>query len=309
MENGTGTTPAREPGTYAGEPGRRALVIGAGIGGLTAAAGLAARGWHVTVLERSPTLEPVGAAISLAPNGQRALDRVGVGDAVRDLAAWQGSGGLRAPDGRWLARTSSEEAGERYGDNLVLLHRSTLIDLLRARLPEDAVRVDAAAEVTDPGAADDPRRPARVRTATGELTADLVVAADGIGSATRRLLFPDHPGPEYAGFTTWRIMVPAPAEPFAPHETWAAAPCGAATRSTTAPSTPTRPPPSPKAATPRTNAPSCSAASATGTTPCPPCSRRPHRRASCATTSATCAGRSPPTTAAGSPSSGTPPTP
>lgn len=111
MENGTGTTPAREPGTPAGEPGRRALVIGAGIGGLTAAAGLAARGWHVTVLERSPTLEPVGAAISLAPNGQRALDRVGVGDAVRDLAAWQGSGGLRAPDGRWLARTSSEEAG------------------------------------------------------------------------------------------------------------------------------------------------------------------------------------------------------
>ncbi|MER7320552.1 FAD-dependent oxidoreductase [Streptomyces albidoflavus] len=220
MENGTGTTPARKPGTSAGEPGRRALVIGAGIGGLTAAAGLAARGWHVTVLERSPTLEPVGAAISLAPNGQRALDRVGVGDAVRDLAAWQGSGGLRAPDGRWLARTSSEEAGERYGDNLVLLHRSTLIDLLRARLPEDAVRVDAAAEVTDPGAADDPRRPARVRTATGELTADLVVAADGIGSATRRLLFPDHPGPEYAGFTTWRIMVPAPAEPFAPHETW-----------------------------------------------------------------------------------------
>ncbi|WP_315904644.1 hypothetical protein [Streptomyces sp. CBG33] len=59
-----------------------------------------------------------------------------------------------------------------------------------------------------------------MRTATGELTADLVVAADGIGSATRRLLFPDHPGPEYAGFTTWRIMVPAPAEPFAPHETW-----------------------------------------------------------------------------------------
>ncbi|MGW4974531.1 FAD-dependent oxidoreductase, partial [Streptomyces albidoflavus] len=54
MENGTGTTPAREPGTSAGEPGRRALVIGAGIGGLTAAAGLAARGWHVTVLERSP---------------------------------------------------------------------------------------------------------------------------------------------------------------------------------------------------------------------------------------------------------------
>ncbi|MEU0067763.1 FAD-dependent oxidoreductase, partial [Streptomyces albidoflavus] len=77
MENGTGTTPAQDQGTSGGEPGRRALVIGAGIGGLTAAAGLADRGWQVTVLERSATLEPVGAAISLAPNGQRALDRVG----------------------------------------------------------------------------------------------------------------------------------------------------------------------------------------------------------------------------------------
>ncbi|CAM5291414.1 monooxygenase [Streptomyces diastaticus subsp. diastaticus] len=220
MENGNGTAPVHDPASAPGEPGRRALVVGAGIGGLTVAAGLADRGWHVTVLERSASLEPVGAAISLAPNGQRALDRVGVGNAVRALAAWQGSGGLRAPDGRWLARTTSEEAGERYGDSLVLLHRATLIDLLRARLPEDAVRTGSAAEVVDPGAADDPRRPARVRTATGELAADLVVAADGIGSATRRRLFPGHPGPVYAGFTTWRLMVPAPAEPFPPHETW-----------------------------------------------------------------------------------------
>lgn len=36
----------------------------------------------------------------------------------------------------------------------------------------------------------------------------------------RRALFPDHPGPSYAGFTTWRIVVPAPERPFAPHETW-----------------------------------------------------------------------------------------
>ncbi|MFC7466935.1 FAD-dependent oxidoreductase [Actinomadura keratinilytica] len=111
MENGTGTTPAHDQGTSGGEPGRRALVIGAGIGGLTAAAGLADRGWQVTVLERSATLEPVGAAISLAPNGQRALDRVGVGDAVRSLAAWQGSGGLRAPtDAGWPAPAARRPA-------------------------------------------------------------------------------------------------------------------------------------------------------------------------------------------------------
>ena len=43
-------------------------------------------------------------------------------------------------------------------------------------------------------------------TTAGELEADLVVAADGIGSASRSALFPDHPGPRYAGFTTWRLL-------------------------------------------------------------------------------------------------------
>lgn len=78
----------------------RAIVIGGGIGGLAAAAALHQRGWAVTVLERAPALDPVGAAISLAPNALRALDVLGVGDEIRDLAAWQGDGGLRTPGGR-----------------------------------------------------------------------------------------------------------------------------------------------------------------------------------------------------------------
>ncbi|TVL89840.1 FAD-dependent monooxygenase [Streptomyces sp. SAJ15] len=195
----------------------RAVVIGAGIGGLTAAAALHHQGWQVTVLERAATLEPVGAGISLAANAQRALDTIGVGDEVRALAAWQGTGGVRTPGGRWLSRTDSAAATARFGGDLVLLHRATLAGLLAARLPDGAVRTGIAAQLADPGAAD---RPARVTTADGELEAELVVGADGINSAVRRALFPDHPGPVYAGFTTWRMVVPAPARPFAPHETW-----------------------------------------------------------------------------------------
>jgi len=46
------------------------------------------------------------------------------------------------------------------------------------------------------------------------------VAADGIHSAVRRALFPDHPGPVYFGFTTWRVVIPVPGVEFASHETW-----------------------------------------------------------------------------------------
>ncbi|MFE5709400.1 FAD-dependent monooxygenase [Streptomyces sp. NPDC056501] len=197
----------------------RAVVIGAGIGGLTAAVALHRNGWQVTVLERAADLAPVGAGIGLAPNSQRALDVIGLGDRVRDLAAWQGDGGMRTPDGRWLARTNARAAAERFGGPLVLLHRATLVEILTSALPDGTVRTGAPASLADPG---DDRRPARLTTPDGDIEAELVVAADGIRSATRHALFPEHPGPRYAGCTTWRVVVPAPARPFAPHETWGA---------------------------------------------------------------------------------------
>ncbi|MFI1098436.1 FAD-dependent monooxygenase [Streptomyces sp. NPDC020917] len=195
----------------------RAVVIGAGVGGLTAAAALHRGGWRVTVLERSPSLEPVGAAIALAPNAQRALDAIELGDEVRALAAWESDGELRAPGGRRLLRIDGAAAIERFGGPTVLLHRATLTDLLASRLPAGRVRTAAAAELADPGAAG---RPALVTAGDQEFEAELVVAADGIHSAARRTLFPGRPGPRYAGFTTWRIITPAPQRPFTPHETW-----------------------------------------------------------------------------------------
>lgn len=195
-----------------------AVVVGSGIGGLTAAVALRQHGWQVTVLERAESLEPVGAGIGLAPNSQRALDVVGLGDEIRGLAAWQGAGGMRNPAGRWLSRTDSSAAAERFGGPLVLVHRATLIDRIARRLPEGTVRTGCPGELADAGTAGG--RPARVTTPDGDIEADLVIGADGIHSAVRRALFPAHPGPAYSGLTTWRVVVPAPELPFEPHETW-----------------------------------------------------------------------------------------
>src|SRR5439155_24201606 len=84
--------------------GGRAVVVGGGIGGLAAAIGLRLIGWEVTVVERAPVLEDVGAGISLHANGIRALDFLGAGEAVRAAARPQYVGGTRTPDGGWLAR-------------------------------------------------------------------------------------------------------------------------------------------------------------------------------------------------------------
>jgi 2-polyprenyl-6-methoxyphenol hydroxylase-like FAD-dependent oxidoreductase len=199
---------------------RRAVVVGAGIGGLTAAVALRRRGWHVTVLERAPVLEPVGAGLGLAPNAVHAFDAIGLGDAVRRMSAVQGHGGLRRADGRWLVRTDLGAVARRFGDPQLMALRADLVGLLVASLPDGALRTGVTVTGVD---GNDPDKPARVTTSAGELEADLVVAPDGIGSRTRAALFPGHPGPRYSGFTAWRFVAPAAALgpiPVESAETW-----------------------------------------------------------------------------------------
>jgi len=178
------------------------VVIGAGIGGLAAAAGLCAAGWDVTACERARSLEPVGVALALAPNGLRALDAIGAGDALRALAVPQELS-IRRCDGRWLMRsTTGRMVSDRFGDPVILLPRAAVIDALAARVPGGVLSL--ATEVTSVESGG--KAAARVATTAGELDADLVVAADGIGSASRSALFAGHPGLRYAGFTTWRLL-------------------------------------------------------------------------------------------------------
>ena len=114
--------------------GGRAVVAGAGIGGLTAAVALRHQGWDVTVLERAPALEPVGAGLGLAPNALHAFDAIGLGEEVRRFAAIQGQGGVRRPDGRWLVRTELGVIAERFGDPQLMVLRADLVGLLASRL-------------------------------------------------------------------------------------------------------------------------------------------------------------------------------
>ena len=59
------------------------LIAGGGIGGLSAALGLAQKGFGVVVLEKSSKLGEIGAGIQLGPNAFHAFDYLGVGDAAR----------------------------------------------------------------------------------------------------------------------------------------------------------------------------------------------------------------------------------
>ncbi|MFI0827995.1 FAD-dependent monooxygenase [Streptomyces roseolus] len=183
--------------------GGTAVVVGGGIGGLAAAIGLRRIGWEVRVVERAPVLQDAGAGISLAANGLRALDELGVGEAVRSAARGQYSGGTRTPAGGWLTRMDGALLEKAVGTPIVGIPRATLHRLLREALPSDALLIgfDAGSvRQTAPGTV-------RVEDGRGEaLEADLVVAADGIGSRIRSGLFPAHPGPVHSGSTVLRAL-------------------------------------------------------------------------------------------------------
>ncbi len=182
--------------------GNTSVVVGGGIGGLAAAIGLRRIGWEVRVVERASMLEDAGAGISLAANGLRALDELGIGEAVRDASRGQYSGGTRTPEGGWLARMDGAALEKAVGTPIMGVRRSTLHRLLREALPAEALLIGSeTGHVRQIG-------PGTVRVGCGDtvLDADLVVAADGIGSRVRSLLFPAHPGAVYSGSTVLRAI-------------------------------------------------------------------------------------------------------
>ncbi len=197
--------------------GDTAVVVGGGIGGLAAAIGLRRIGWDVTVVERACLPEDAGAGISLAANGLRALDELGVGQVVRGASRGQYSGGTRTPRGGWLARMDGTALEAAVGTPIMGIPRSILHRLLRDALPAEALLIGTEAGPVEQIA------PGTVQVGCGGtvLEADLVVAADGVGSKVRGRLFPAHPGPVYSGSTVLRAVTERAVDPGTDFElTW-----------------------------------------------------------------------------------------
>ncbi|MFI2079012.1 FAD-dependent oxidoreductase [Streptomyces rubiginosohelvolus] len=167
-----------------------ATVVGAGIGGLATAIGLRRAGWSVTVLERRTELERYGAAFGIHPTAQSALDRLGVGDALREHAVPYRDAHIRTPDGTSIARLPLERIERKAGRPELLISRPYVLDALLAGLDAFGdVPIKLGERVTDVDA-----------LAAGQ---DLVIGADGIRSAVRTARFGDRSGPREVGTVAW----------------------------------------------------------------------------------------------------------
>jgi 2-polyprenyl-6-methoxyphenol hydroxylase-like FAD-dependent oxidoreductase len=183
------------------------IVVGAGIAGLSATIALRKTGNEVVVLEQALRIDAVGAGITLFANGMRALDRLGVRDAVAARGAAATRSAILTWEGRELTRVPPDLL-----EGTIALHRSDL----QAELAAAAGEVRLGVEVTVVEQRDD--AVVAVAADGGEERSDLLVGADGLSSVVRREI--SAAPMRYAGYTAWRGVSSAPVEPGRLTESW-----------------------------------------------------------------------------------------
>lgn len=188
----------------------RVLIAGAGLAGTAAAIGLAAAGVTADLIDIKPEAGAAGSGITMQGNGLRELRRLGVWDAVR-AAGYPFDGlGLRAPDsaGTLLMETQGARTGGPDLPATVGLPRPALARIMTDRAVAAGATIRLGASIgsltQDPDGVD-------VTFSDGSAGRyDLVVGADGIRSATRRMIgIAEEPRP--TGMGIFRAFGPRPA--------------------------------------------------------------------------------------------------
>ena len=174
---------------------RKALIVGAGIGGLAAGIALRRVGWDVVVHERATNPRELGFGLLLAPNALAALSELGIADEVLHKGVSQTAAEVRKLDGRVLRRFNAQ-----LGGRAVVALRSDLHGALLVAVGSKSLRLGSEAtgfDVRGEGVS--------VRLADGTTDeGDLLVGADGVGSVVRRHLHPDQARPRPSGYCTVR---------------------------------------------------------------------------------------------------------
>ena len=180
-------------------------VVGAGIGGLTAALSLHGAGFDVQIFEQAAELTTIGGGINMGANAVRILYRLGLRpgierDGVLPAEHWT----RRWQDGSTLERSAvNPRCTELYGAPHATIHRADLLDVIAAAFPADRLHLG--------------HRLLRFRETGGrvelmfengaESAADILIGADGIHSSVRAQLWGEE-APAFAGCVAYRGLVP-----------------------------------------------------------------------------------------------------
>jgi 2-polyprenyl-6-methoxyphenol hydroxylase-like FAD-dependent oxidoreductase len=181
---------------------RTALIVGAGIGGLSAGIALRQAGWNIRIFERASSPRELGFGLGLAPNAIAALRELGVADLVLARGCSPIRGEVRRMEGTVLKRAEFPPP-EALGGPMVIALRPALHGALL-----DAVGPDAIASGCEAAGFTLNGHRVTLHLANGSMAeGDLLVGADGTGSVIRKTLHPSEPPPRDSGLVAVRGAV------------------------------------------------------------------------------------------------------
>jgi 2-polyprenyl-6-methoxyphenol hydroxylase-like FAD-dependent oxidoreductase len=180
-------------------PYSKVLIIGGGIGGLTAAVALRQRGIEAVVYEAAPELQPVGKGIWVPTNAMLVLQRLGLSDAVGEAGWTLERIQLRSATDGLLQDFDLRKVVERFGQSTVSIHRAALVNVLAGGLPTGTLHLGKRFVSFQQ---DDRVATAHFSDGTQD-RGDVLIGADGIRSSVREQLFPGVPL-RYSGQTCFR---------------------------------------------------------------------------------------------------------
>lgn len=177
----------------------RVLVVGAGMGGLTAAIALRRAGFEVEVFEQAPVIREVGAGLTIQCNAVRALGELGLAEGLAGIGARVTLTELRDWRGRTLVASPFGPIEEEMKAPAYGVHRGDLQRYLLDAFGSEGVH--PASRCT--GFATREGGVELLIEGGRRVPGDAIVGADGIRSRIRAQLLGDEP-PRYSGYTCWR---------------------------------------------------------------------------------------------------------
>ena len=182
-------------------------IIGAGIGGMTAAVTLAQKGFKVKVFEQAPELSEVGAGLTVTPNATKGLIYLGLGEAMNKIGMAHDLQGVRHYQTKEIIvpLKRGKHMLEKYGAYQFQVHRADIHDILIESLEKHSpgcVSIDHQLVGID-------QKSDRVKLIfnnQAEYECDFVIGADGTRSAVRKSIL-GNDEPEFSGYVAWRGVV------------------------------------------------------------------------------------------------------
>jgi FAD-dependent urate hydroxylase len=191
------------------------IIVGAGMGGLTAALALRQAGYGVELYDRAPVLAPAGAGVSLWSNGIKVLNRLGLGDAVRAIGGPMQHMCYLSKEGDMLTRFSLDPLVKAVGQRPYPVARTDLQRMLLDAVGPAHVKLGANCVGVEQNGST-----ATAIFADGQRAAgDLVVGADGTHSIIRSSVLGAKVERRYVGYVNFNGLV-AQSDELAPLDTW-----------------------------------------------------------------------------------------